>query len=225
MIGPQVPYGPHLRGTYSNVGSNATWGFLHQNVPGMARYGGAIRSYMGSQVHQAGMEWTKQLWGIGQKGGFARWGGRAFLGFAAFSGYQEARAQGKSGAWGATKGIASTTASNYVIGAGMRALGLSSTAGTIAGGVAIGAALQVGALTHMAQVSQGGGLGHLLARPAVYQHMRQHAMLEMGRPAIDMYGTAATMRQRSLAAIQDSKLNGRVAIGNEATLQYRSYFR
>ena len=225
MIGPQYTYGPHKRGMGTNIGSNATWGFLHQNVPGMARYGGAIRSYMGSQVHQAGMEWTKGLWGIGQTSTLARWGGRAFLGFAAFSGYKEARAKGRSGTWGAAKGVAVATAQNYVFGAGLRALGLGSTAGTIAGGIAVGAALQVGALTHMAQVGQGGGLGHLLARPAVYQHMRRHAMLEMGRPTVDMYGTAATMRQRSLAAIQDSKLNGRVALSNEATLMYRSYFR
>jgi hypothetical protein len=42
--------------------------------------------------------------------------------------------------------------------------------------------------------------------------------LEMGRPIIDNYGTIATLRQRSMQAIQNTHLNGRMAMGNEAFL-------
>jgi len=42
--------------------------------------------------------------------------------------------------------------------------------------------------------------------------------IEMGRPVIDNYGTIATIRQRSLQAIQNTHLNARSSIGNEAFL-------
>jgi hypothetical protein len=226
MIGPEYTYGPHVREMGTNIGSNRTWGFLHQNVPGMARVGGSIRSYMGTAMHQEAMAFTKESFGIGKHlSPFGKWMGRGFVGLSAFMGYRDAHAKGKSGTWGAAKGVAEYATMNYGFKAVTRALGLGSTAGTIGAGITLGAIAQVGALTHMAQSAQGGGLGQFLARPAVYQHMRQHAMLEMGRPAVDMYGTASTMRQRSLAAIQDSKLNGRVALGLEGQIMYRPYFR
>jgi hypothetical protein len=199
---------------------------LHNRVPGMTKVGGSIRSYMGSAIHQEAMAFTKESFGIGKGlSPLAKWMGRGFAGYSAYAGYRDARAEGKSGVWGAAKGVGEYAAMSYGFKVATRAIGLGSTAGVIGVGVAATAAVQVGALTHMAQTAQGGGLGQFLARPAVYEHTRKHAMLEMGRPAVDQFGTAGTMRQRSLAAIQDSKLNGRVAIGNEATLQYRSYFR
>jgi len=42
--------------------------------------------------------------------------------------------------------------------------------------------------------------------------------LEMGSPILDQFGTVSTLRQRSLAAIQNSKVNGRMALGQEAAL-------
>jgi hypothetical protein len=42
--------------------------------------------------------------------------------------------------------------------------------------------------------------------------------LEMGGEVMDRFGTIATMRQRSLQALQNSHLNGRMALGNEAAL-------
>jgi len=226
MIGPQETWGPNLAGTGWNTGSNRVWGSLHHRVPGMARVGSSVRSYAGTAMHQEAMKFTKESFGIGKGlSPLGKWMGRGFVGLSAIQGYHDAKKQGKSGAWGATKGVAQYAAMNYGFKVATRALGLGSTAGAITAGVAVAGLAQVGMLTHMAQSAQGGGLGQFLARPAVYQHMRQRAMLEMGRPAVDQFGTAATMRQRSLAAIQDSKLNGRVALGNEATLLYRPYFR
>ena len=47
--------------------------------------------------------------------------------------------------------------------------------------------------------------------------------LEMGSPVMDQFGTISTLRQRSLSAIQNSHVNGRMALGNEAALLHRSF--
>jgi hypothetical protein len=55
--------------------------------------------------------------------------------------------------------------------------------------------------------------------------MRNRRDLELGGPVMDQFGTLATMRQRSVAAIQNSKLNARSVLSNEATYTYRPYYR
>jgi hypothetical protein len=64
-----------------------------------------------------------------------------------------------------------------------------------------------------------------LARPWVHEYMKKHARLEMATPLIDQFGTVATMRQRSLQAINNSKINGRTALGAEGLLTYSPYAR
>lgn len=49
--------------------------------------------------------------------------------------------------------------------------------------------------------------------------------IEMGSPIIDEFGTLATTRQRSLAALNLSHVNGRQALGNEASLMHLSVAR
>jgi hypothetical protein len=44
--------------------------------------------------------------------------------------------------------------------------------------------------------------------------------IEMGAPLIDPYGTIATTRQRSLMALQNTHINGRMALGNEGLLMH-----
>jgi len=48
--------------------------------------------------------------------------------------------------------------------------------------------------------------------------LRQIEALDMGRPITDQFGTISTLRQRSLSALQNSHVNGRMALGNEAAL-------
>jgi hypothetical protein len=48
--------------------------------------------------------------------------------------------------------------------------------------------------------------------------------IEMGAPIIDPFGTAATIRQRSLNALQNTHINGRSALGNESLLMGRGLF-
>ena len=209
---------------------------------GGARMPSAFKSYLGSAVHKSGKEMALFSVGFGkittksglQKFKFGKGGGLlglAFTGYSMYQGYEE------GGAWGAVKGGAGSVAENYALGAvwkalrlGPVAIGAGAIAATIAGG-AIGEVTGLGAGN-----SPLGGIGFgvpwvsksafsFLARPAVAEHMHRHAELEMGRPVIDEFGTLATMRQRSMMAIQNSKINGRCGLGNESTYTFRPYFR
>lgn len=52
---------------------------------------------------------------------------------------------------------------------------------------------------------------------------KQVRALELGTPMSDQFGTISTLRQRSLSAIQNSHVNGRMALGNEAALLHTSF--
>jgi hypothetical protein len=52
---------------------------------------------------------------------------------------------------------------------------------------------------------------------------KQVRSLELGTPVLDQFGTIATLRQRSLSAIQNSHVNGRMALGNEAALLHSTF--
>jgi hypothetical protein len=126
------------------------------------------------------------------------------LGWGAYRGYQE------GGVGGAIGGLAQETAMFYAFGALAKPAGVALGAGLLGAGMMMGA-LDIGPKQ--------------LMRPYVQEYMRKHAKLEMGTPVLDQFGTVATMRQRSLQAIQNSRVNGRTALGNEAQLLSQgSYF-
>lgn len=62
------------------------------------------------------------------------------------------------------------------------------------------------------------GYGYYKLGETSRKHRKRLRNLEMGADLVDRFGTMTTMRQRSLAAIQRTHLNGRVSIGNEALL-------
>lgn len=190
--------------------------------------------------HEKGMEWVKMTLGLPEavpksltgsarelakkaawrKGLAGRALGLGFTLYGAYEGYQQ------GGIGGAVKSVVQSTAESYLMG---RALHLGSwmLRGTMSKVAlpAVAAGLGVAALS---SVASGQGFGQAfrpLARRALHEHMRKHAKLEMGTPVADDFGTVATMRQRSLQAIQESKINGRSALGNEALLMYQPYFR
>lgn len=193
---------------------------------GTTRLGGAMKTYMKSGVHEAGMHWVKGGFGFGAQlkgaGPVGRIGIGALALYTMHHAGRENQRKGGSYLWGAGKQGVEYAAQNYAIGAGMRALGLTGHVGAIATGVGVGVAAIAG--TTYASAT---GINPITAalRPLVYNKMMMHGKLEMGHQVADPYGNAATMRQRSLAAMQDSKFNGRTALGNEATYMYRSYFR
>jgi hypothetical protein len=65
------------------------------------------------------------------------------------------------------------------------------------------------------------GAGGYAAGNAAREHVRGLRHLELGTPIVDPFGTAATLRQRSLSAMNRTHMNGRMAIGNEGYLLHR----
>jgi len=185
----------------------------------MARRPGMIGSYFGSEFHRSGMEWVKGELGAGRTAemrtlGIGKWtrmegafraAGPIALAYFGYKGYQE------GGAWGAAREVGTHLAFMYMM----------PTIGKTVGLAALGGAAVLG----MQYGMTGAGPLETLTRPLVREHMRKHAKLEMGRPIHDQFGNVATMRQRSIMAMQNSKINGRSALGHEATLAYRPYFR
>lgn len=67
------------------------------------------------------------------------------------------------------------------------------------------------------------GYGYYKLGEASRKHRKRLRTLEMGSDLVDRFGTLTTMRQRSLAAIQKTHVNGRLALGNESALLAASY--
>jgi len=135
--------------------------------------------------------------GIGSKMMWARGGGALMLGMMAhdvYSGYQE------EGLYGAAKGFGSSALT----------WGVMKAAAAAVGGVTLGvAAVGVGAVAGGYEIGE--------ASQAYAKRMRG---VEMGAPVVDPYGSIATTRQRSLAALQNTHINGRMAMGNEGVLMH-----
>ncbi len=67
----------------------------------------------------------------------------------------------------------------------------------------------------------GAGVAARKALIAGRDYNREVRKVSFGNVFNDMYGTAATMRQASIMAIQGSKINGRSALGSEASLMHQ----
>lgn len=145
------------------------------------------------------------------KGFFGRFIGPLFTAYQGYEGYKE------GGAWGAFKSMGEGIAENYLFGAATKAFFVPTL---VAGG-----ALAAGYLG--AKVLGDSDPGAFLslrgwARPWTQDYRREHKNLDFGSPSVDPFGINGTMRQRSLVAIQNSRLNARSALGSEA---YRTHFR
>lgn len=161
---------------------------------------GAVSSYMKTSFHQRGMKGIEMLNGFGK--GIGLKGTAISLAWMVPSAYQ---AYQEEGAWGAVKSIGTDLAKSYIY----------------------GAVLGSAALPVMLATGLGAGVyaGASAIRDSVNDYQRKHARLELGSPVYDPFGNVGTMRQRSVNAIQNSRLNGRTALGNEAGLMYSPYFR
>lgn len=148
--------------------------------------------------------------GIG-KGFLSKAGSLAFksipLAFTAYSMYEGYK---QEGVWGATKGMvesAAYSAAFHYVGAAIGGTAMMAT-GILAAGAAAGYA------------------GYTLGE-AGRAHAKGLRQLEMGQQdqiqaALGSAG-AATMRQRSLMALNNTHLNGRMALGSEGFLMHRSF--
>ena len=123
--------------------------------------------------------------------------GPVMVGYSMYAGYKE------GGVWGAIKGGASELAIWGAFEAGMYVLG--AAAAPLAAVAAVGAV----------------GAGAYAYGEAAQAHRKRLRNVEMGGEVFDPFGTAATTRQRSLQALHNSHINGRMAIGSEAVLMHR----
>lgn len=171
----------------------------------------AFKSYFRSDVHRAGMSWVKDSVGMGSARGLGRLLGPGFLAIGAYSGYQN------NGISGAMSSIGTDLAISYGIRAGLQAFGMPLLK---IGLPMVGAAGMVAGLD---MAIKGESPIEYFSKPYVNDYMKKRARLEMGAPINDPFGNTATMRQRSLNAIRNSNINGRAALGHEASLMYSSY--
>ena len=101
------------------------------------------------------------------------------------------------------------------------------TAAGLAGGGLGGAA---GLLFHPATLLIGAGVygygelqEYIQKNDSAIARNKQVRGLELGAPIQDPFGTISTLRQRSLQAIQNTHVNGRMAFGNEAALLHSTF--
>lgn len=125
----------------------------------------------------------------------------AFMGYSAYSGFQE------GGVFGAAKNVVRDAAIQGIARGAFNAV--------------VGAGLAVPTLVGVAAV--GAAYGGYRLGEAGQHYAKSLRRLEMGTDIVDTFGTISTMRQRSLNAIQNSRVNGRMALGNEASLMHMPY--
>ncbi len=193
------------------------------------------RLFSGSYGHELGKQYAREALGLpslsgANISGFERTGklagrnifgralGAAFTAYSAYSGYQE------GGLWGAAKGVGEALAFSYLSG---RVIG-SMTSGGIMSSVGVGATsayLGYQGLKLLGSYSAGAttfGIKNFF-RDETYEYRRRNSSVDLGTPSIDPFGNNATIRQRSLSAIQNSRLNGRSMLGQEAFLFYKPW--
>jgi len=76
----------------------------------------------------------------------------------------------------------------------------------------------LGPLALPAALVIGAGVGTYGYMNAAGKYGKKTRKLNMIQDQVDAFGTKATLRQRSLSALQNTHINGRMAIGNEAAI-------
>jgi len=98
------------------------------------------------------------------------------------------------------------------------------TEAAIWGGFKLAGAVLGGASTTIVGAAAAGLAGYYAVGEAAQAHVKGLRSLEMGAPVKDPYGTGATLRARSMQALNSSAVNGRMAMGNEALLMHDSAY-
>jgi len=203
VMGFQPNFDPFMKSKYSFLG----WRNIQSKAIGAAQTGNWGKGIAGSNIPGSfhGAMKTQSKFGLlGRVGGAAM--GMAFIGSSVYSGYKQ----------GGLKGAALSGGKEAVTWAAMGAgeAAFASLTGVSIGGIAMGAAV-VGAEIYGGYRLMKHGLNH-------YRQMRQ---TEFTQPIVDPFGMGFTMRQRSLMAIQNSAVNGRLALGNEGFLTHTPLLR
>lgn len=214
-FGFNMNFGDHI-GTPPGGGPRSTWATRSGQFVGSVMGSTAGREFKQGIGESFGFEYEKGInkgflgrklpGGMMSQGKFAfasRLFGIATLGVSAISGYQE------NGMAGATMHVAKDAA----------------TWGAMRAGWSVGK----GVLTNPwflagASIGAGAYAGYKIGQ-ASREKARRIRNVEMGGEVIDRFGTLSTIRQRSLMALNNSHVNGRMALGNEAILLSSNYLR
>jgi hypothetical protein len=125
--------------------------------------------------------------------------------------------------------VGSAARSGYAIGS-LGSVGARGVASGLGLGGAMGALSIVRGLLHPASLAVMGGAFAIDAAGEYIQETdqaiarnKQVRGLELGGPIQDQFGTISTLRQRSLNALQNTHVNGRMAFGQEAALLHSTF--
>jgi hypothetical protein len=201
----------NARTTIASSGWGAAGGSIASGVGAVV--GGALSIYGTVDLVSSGYQKS----GIaGAAGGFAesmmwQYAGRQVMGPAIvgiFGGAAKGWAFGV-GAAGAEAGFLAAGTAGLLAGAGGAALAVLTNPVTLA--IAAGAYGYHKASEYIQHTDR-----------AIARH-KQVRGLELGGPIQDQFGTISTLRQRSLQALQNTHVNGRMAFGQEASLLHSSF--
>lgn len=180
--------------SYGFMGKVPDEGF---GVSSKAKMNSAIKNSMKGATRPPGI--------LGKTGSFLGRGlGLGFTGFMAYQGYKQ------EGVWGAAKGIAESVAGSVAFRIVTRSLGLAR------GSLLTGPAILLGV-----------GLATYAVGEAGREHAKSLRAMEMGggvqmQQAVGSQG-AYTSRAMAVTALNNSHINNRMALGNEAFLMHRSF--
>ncbi len=194
----------------ARAGAAQHWSNAAKKYPTVAGFGRSAKTFSQSGFHKRGVKSALEMYGLqkGKLGIAGRAFGLVFLAADAYEGWKE------EGAIGAVKGVARGAVINYAFGAIGIPLLKAAAVGAVAGVGAYAVASAMG-------IPGTGGVG--IFKSNIERWKAEHKSINLGTPIVDPYGTGATMRSRSLQAIQSSPINGMGALGNEASLLYRPY--
>ena len=184
-------------------GVSETFGWIWEDVaPGEASHGMMNKGFLGLEGKGV-RSLLKSRGGPGLLKGAGKVGGGLFT--AGYMLYETMQGLRQGGIGGALRAGGKVIKQNVIWDVGMH---LASKAGV--GALAVG-----GAAVY----------GYYQFASAGREYAEGLRNMEMGSPIVDPFGTAATMRQRSLNALQNTHINGRMALGNEAILMHEGAYR
>lgn len=185
-----------LFGRGAVTGFKDAFGWVHEATGKGIKRGYTSQGFLGLSGKTAGL--TKVMGGLSLIG----------TAYSAYAGYRE------NGIVGAVSGVATSALTNAVVMGSWNYLAGMGTAGISMG------------LTGGLALAGIGAYGYYKAGEAGIKNMKQRKALELGTGDIgDRFGTMATMRQRSLNALQNTHVNGRMVLGNEGQMFHTPFMR
>lgn len=237
----------NVAGFAGMVSGAATSAYDFAQREGPAFRGRLQQAYNSLQGTAAGRNFTRGAamglgWELKEAPGTGRLTNRGFLGLKGNVSYNSRiRAMGRMASRGGISAIgklgfgvllkaAGPLSLAYEAYSGYKEGGVGGAVNSAATGIGMWGAFEVGmgiitgsAINPLAIAAIGGYGGYKFVDES-RKYNKRLKKLEMGAPIVDMFGTIATTRQRSLQALQNTHINGRMALGNEGMLIHTNIY-